>query len=165
MRRTLPSKTRYLLLLTLTAGLVSCDGAVQPNSDTLDAKLADDLRASYLQEPGKRLVGTWTLVSAFEGDTDFLGAVSMLLTFEDDGTYFVSFTNDLVSEFCPPGQTSCTISGLYTYTKATIIFNELEPEPGPEAMLYVLCGPNWLYIMESEAQLRFARTPPGQIGK
>ena len=99
------------------------------------------------------------------GDDELVtpNGLSLILSFRSDGAYSWSATNDFDYVFCDSPETSCTVSGTYTYTRTTITLDEeVGPEPGPDTGLYALCGGQLIYMddpsEEGGTRLTFKRT-------
>ena len=114
---------------------------------------------------GNPFIGVWRLTGAVqaEGDVELPADFSLTLTFGPGDAYSISVTNTLDDFVCQSPETSCTVSGTYTYTATTITFTELGgPDPGPDTGLYTFCGGRLVYMdFEDEGagiSLIFGRT-------
>ncbi len=81
---------------------------------------------------GSAVVGTWNATSFVALGTDFIAqGMGISFTFNADGSYSFSVTNDTGGVFCDTGP-NCSDNGSYTATAATIT---LDPGTTDEAVL------------------------------
>ena len=93
------------------------------------------------------------MTSAVVGDDELLAGTDLLwiVTFRGGGRHSVSVSNDFEHDVCKePPQTNCEWDGTYTYTGATITFDEpnhADPdEAGEDTGYYAHCGGKWFYL-------------------
>jgi hypothetical protein len=86
---------------------------------------------------GSALVGSWDVTSFATATEDFIAqGMTLAIMFSSNGTYTLTFTNDLIGS-CNPGP-NCTDSGAYTATASTLTF---DPGTTDESVFnYVVAG-------------------------
>ena len=89
--------------------------------------------------PNPALIGDWNATSIIALGTDFIaGGMTLVATVNNDGTYALDITGDLMGA-CDPGP-DCVVTGDYTATATQITFDPGSPD---EATLnYSISGNN-----------------------
>ncbi len=156
-----------IAFLLPAAGLVlaGCEGAAGPELSVPDLRVGQ-LQAS--KHGGNPFSGSWRMTSAVVGDEELLVGTDLqwIVSFRDDGTHSVFVSNDFEFLVCKdPPQASCEWNGTYTYTGATITFNEPNhPDPderGEDTGYYAHCGGKWFYLDDADnggVRLTYQRT-------
>jgi len=159
---------RYLAVLSVLALTIAACSDAPGGIGELELAgpdaVLDEAQMSYAQG-GNPLLGVWKLTSFSnsDGEVELPKDFSLVLTFTPEGEYSLAATNTSDGFVCEEPQTSCTISGTYTYTATTITLDEEGgPEPGPDTGLYLICGGRLIYMDfegdDGGARFSFGRT-------
>ena len=150
----------FLLVPLVASGIYACDQA-GPAQPELDPQL-DNLVASTV-ENGNPFIGSWMMTSAVVGDDEFITKKGLQynVTLRSDLSFSSAIANDVDHLVCPE-ETSCEWDGTYTYTAATITFDDTNhpdsDERGEDTGMYALCGGTWFYLDDGDTRLTYNRT-------